>query len=96
MLPLQQNEEKKRFEAQVEDHLLVMEYLLNTQGQIFITHTEVPEALEGRGLGGQMAEAVLGYIRDKGWKLFPMCPFLAAYIRKHPEWRDLLAPGASV
>ena len=55
------------------------------------THTEVPAQLRGRGLGSQMMRAVLQDVRQQGLKVVPRCPFVADYIRRHPEFADLLA-----
>ncbi|MCY1171886.1 GCN5-related N-acetyl-transferase [compost metagenome] len=57
---------------------------------IVFTHTIVPKALEGRGVGSKLIRAALDSARDRGLKVIPQCPFVAAYIEKHPEYRELL------
>lgn len=59
-------------------------------GLLDIVHTEVPGEMKGRGVGGTLAEAALLYAREKGLRVVPHCPFVAAYIRRHPEYRDLV------
>ena len=54
-------------------------------------HTEVPDAVSGKGFGSELARGLLEKIRERGEKVVPRCPFLAAYIRKHPEFQDLVA-----
>jgi hypothetical protein len=53
-------------------------------------HTEVPKALEGRGIGSGLIRGVLDAARSEGLKVKPVCPFAKAYIERHPEYADLL------
>jgi hypothetical protein len=55
------------------------------------THAEVPKALEGHGLGSELARGALELARTQGYKIVPQCPFIADFIAKHPEYRDLVA-----
>ena len=80
-----------RFEIRTEDGTALLTYL-RRGSEIEMTHTEVPEALEGRGYGAALAEAALGYARQEGKKVRPSCPFVAAYIERHPAYADLVAP----
>jgi predicted GNAT family acetyltransferase len=59
-------------------------------GTITFVHTEVPKELAGRGVGSLLAKAVLDTARRDGLSVNPECPFIAAYIEKHPEYRDLV------
>ena len=56
-----------------------------------LTHAEVPKALEGHGLGSALARGALELARTQRYKIVPQCPFIVAYIAKHPEYRDLVA-----
>jgi hypothetical protein len=67
----------------------VLEYQ-QQEGRLVITHTGVPASLEGRGMGSSLARAGLDYARQKGLMVVPLCSFIAGYIRKHPEFQDLL------
>ncbi|HKK74382.1 MAG TPA: GNAT family N-acetyltransferase [Saprospiraceae bacterium] len=87
--------EAKRFEVSIEDYLAKAEYILTKQRIIF-THTEVPNDLEGNGIGAALAKTGLQYARDNKLEVMPLCPFFASYIRRHPEYKDLLAPGVNV
>jgi len=82
------NPDEKRFEIQLDDDLAMVEYLLNKSNIIF-THTEVPEAYEGQGIGKILAEHVLNYAREQGYKVQPLCPFIKAYVKRHPEYHDI-------
>lgn len=64
-----------------------------TDGSLYLLHTEVPEALEGRGLGGELVRSALEHARAEGLRVVPFCPFAAAYIRRHPEYGDLVRSG---
>ena len=57
---------------------------------ITFTHTEVPSALEGRGIGSQLARGALEAVRAQGLKVVAECPFIRGYIERHPEFQDLL------
>ena len=83
------NEAERRFEVKLEGEVAFTEYRLVDHG-IILPHTVVPEAFEGRGVGGALAKAALGYAREQGLKVIPTCPFVAGYIAKHPEWHDLV------
>jgi predicted GNAT family acetyltransferase len=59
-----------------------------------VLHTEIDAAYEGRGLGGELARHVLEDVRSRGLELEPLCPFLAGYIRGHPDqYLDLVIPA---
>jgi predicted GNAT family acetyltransferase len=56
-----------------------------------LLHTEVPDALERQGYGSALAEAALDFAKTEGLKVIPSCPFVAAYVDKHPEHASLVA-----
>ena len=58
---------------------------------VVIPHVEAPAALRGTGAAGRLMEGVLGLVRERGLKVEPLCSYADAYIRRHGEWRDLLA-----
>jgi predicted GNAT family acetyltransferase len=63
-------------------------------GRMTLLHTEIDDAFEGRGLGGQLARGVLEGARERQLKVVPRCPFIAGWIRRHPEWMDVVDPAA--
>jgi predicted GNAT family acetyltransferase len=86
---VQHNRAENRFQVEIESHLAVLEY--QREGStILFTHTGVPSALEGRGLGSKLVRAGLDYARAEGLSVVPLCSFVAAYIQKKPEYQDLL------
>ena len=94
-LTIENNEAKHRFETHIGDQLAVLEYTRAT-GLIVYNHTEVPENLEGQGIASQLAKVALDFARDNELKVMPLCPYVAAYIRRHPEYKELLRPGFNV
>lgn len=60
-------------------------------GRVVMVHAEVAEDAEGRGLGSRLVAGALADVRARGLKVTPLCPFVAAYIRTHPEEADLVA-----
>jgi predicted GNAT family acetyltransferase len=60
-------------------------------GTLVLTHTEIDPALEGQGLGSQLVAEALEDIRSRGLAVVPLCPFVGWYLRRHPEYGDLVA-----
>jgi len=81
--------EKQRFELELGGHTAILEYRMDG-GSIVFTHTGVPKAIGGRGIGSQLARAGLEYARANGYRVRPLCWFVAGYIERHPEYQDLL------
>jgi predicted GNAT family acetyltransferase len=89
---IRDNAEKSRFEADLGDGSFgIAEYRLS-HGKIVFTHTEVPPAHEGQGIGSALIRYALKSARERGLKVIPVCPFFADYIEKHAEEQDLLDP----
>lgn len=84
------NTERKRYELHAEGGLAVAYYEPRGDALAFV-HTVVPERLQGRGLASTLIKAALADVRQRGLKVIAECPFVAAYIDRHPEERDLLA-----
>ena len=84
------NAAARQYELEVDGQLALAAYRLR-DGRITFTHTEVPGALEGRGIGSKLVEAALDDARARGLKVMPACPFVKHYMDKHPETQDLLA-----
>jgi len=84
------NVERSRYEFPVEGMLAFIDYR-RSPGVVALTHAEVPPQLEGRGIGSRMVRAVLDAIRANGEKAIPHCSFVAAFVRRHPEYQDMIA-----
>jgi predicted GNAT family acetyltransferase len=84
------NTAQNRFELNVEGLTAFANYRLTPQA-VVITHTETPRALRGRGIASELVEGALNIIRNDGRKVVAGCSFVADYLRKHPEFADLVA-----
>ena len=83
--------ELRRFEIRCDGDLAgFAEYRLRPPGIVF-THTAIVPAFEGRGLGGRLARAALDAARARGLAVRPACPFIRAWIERHPAYADLVA-----
>jgi hypothetical protein len=80
-----------RFVIDLEGATALLQYRELDAGTLDFCHTFVPVALRGGGIASQLTEHALRYARQRGYKVVPSCPFVAVYIERHPEYRDLLA-----
>jgi predicted GNAT family acetyltransferase len=84
------NATEERFELQTEHATAFIAY--HYEGDVLsLDHTEVPEALGGKGIGAALVKGALAIVRGRGQKIIARCSFVAAYIERHPEYRALLA-----
>jgi hypothetical protein len=84
------NEAASRFELRVQGQVAFAQYHL-VDGVMWITHTETPPPLQGRGLAARVVRAALDHARAQGLKVRPACSYVRAYLRRHPEQQDLVA-----
>lgn len=91
-LELIKNESNRHFEMKVGENLAFIKY--NKRGnKMALIHTDVEPALKGKGAATAIVEKTLDYIEKNNFKLIPICPFVAAYIKRHPEWKRIVAEG---
>jgi predicted GNAT family acetyltransferase len=84
------NETRNRFEATVENHLCVADYVL--RGNVmWMTHTLVPPAVAGRGIAADLVAAALEWAQAHELHVEPACSYVACYMQRHPETSKLLA-----
>jgi predicted GNAT family acetyltransferase len=89
MPTIRDNTALSRFELEDGGVIVILNYSL--AGNVMtLAHTETPVAARGRGLASRLVEAVLQQARVRGLKIVPRCPFVSAYLEKHPEYRDLV------
>jgi len=86
------NTTKSRFEVTVEGHTAVLDYVL-AGNRLRLIHTEVPPELRGRKLADLLARAGLEHARRENLKVVPFCPFVRAFLEKHPEYEAVLDPN---
>jgi hypothetical protein len=92
-LAVRDNPVRHRFEIDLGDGSVAFAAYMLSPGKITFTHTEVPERHEGKGLGMLLLRGALAKARERGLRVIPICPFLAAYMRKHEEVQDLIDPA---
>lgn len=92
-LPITNNEARHRFETTLQGHTAFITYKLRP-GVITVLHTEVPPAVAGKGIASAMTRHVLDHIAHENLKLVPLCPYMAAYLKKHPEYQYLVKEKA--
>jgi len=85
------NKEEEQYQLQVGDQVAFIDYMVNENGDVFLTHTEVPAVLGGQGIGTKLVESTLEDIEKQGQRVVPLCHFVSAYMKKNPEWQRILA-----
>lgn len=85
------NPEELRYEVVVDGEVAGEIRYRRSPDRIVLVHTEVSPALEGQGLAGRLVAGALDDIGARGLRVVPICPFVLAYIRRHPEYDDLVA-----
>ena len=87
--------ERHRFELRSSEELLGFLVYRLAEDHITMVHTEVDPAHSGQGHAATLARGALDAARDRGLAVVPSCPYVASYIRKHPEYADLVAGSAA-
>ncbi len=82
------NPQRHRFELDADGHVAFSDYTRDG-ATLTVLHTEVPKELNGKGIGSALVRGLLDIARAQGLKVVPLCPFVAGYIAKHPEYADL-------
>ena len=85
------NGEKNRFEAWLDGELAGVLTYTRVDGVAVYPHTKVQAQYEGRGIGGRLTKSALDDARKRGLKVDPVCPFIATYIDRNPDYADLVA-----
>jgi predicted GNAT family acetyltransferase len=92
------DKEQSRYEIRRDGELLGFAAYQRTDHMVVFTHTEVDPSLEGQGVGGRLVQAALDDVRRQGLRVLPVCPFVHAWMQRHPEYADLdyRSPGSKV
>ena len=83
------NPAAQEFSAELEGHRAVLQYRLH-DGVMTIVHTGVPDEIGHRGVAAELVRVALETARANGWKVVPACAYAEAFMRRHPEYADLL------
>jgi predicted GNAT family acetyltransferase len=89
-LKLKVNDASHRLELEIEGSIAFIDYKL-LHGTLFLIHTEVPPALEGKGAGSAIILKALQYAKDNNYKIVPICPFVQSYLKRQ-RMKDTIAP----
>ena len=87
-IEVKHNTEQHRFEVVIDGKEAFTLYMLGEKLMTFV-HTEVPEEFEGQGIGGKIAHTALEYAKEHGYRVQAICPFISAYIKRHPEYQPI-------
>jgi len=90
-IPLVKNVAKKRFEIKIDGHYAFIDYK-EPGDKIALIHTETDPELAGKGAVAAVVEKTLHYLDENNIQLLPFCPYVFAYIKKHPEWKRIVSP----
>jgi predicted GNAT family acetyltransferase len=83
-IAIRHDAQRQRFEAEIEGHATRLEYRLRDDA-LAITHTEVPEAIGGRGIAGKLVQAAVDFAQAQGLEIDPQCAYAQAWMRRHPH-----------
>ncbi len=86
------NEDASQFELHVDGHIAFIEYYREGE-KLFLTHTEAPPELRGKGAAAQLVKLTLQCAKDNGLTVMPLCSYIANYVNDNPEWGDILSEG---
>lgn len=89
-MQIRNNESESRFEYESDGKLAVVEYE-TAPGKITFVHTEVPNELSGQGIAQKLVTTALDHARSRKLRVVALCSYVATYIERHPEYRDLVA-----
>jgi uncharacterized protein len=89
-MTVRDNPAKRRYEAVVDDEVAGFIFYRLLGDEIVLIHTEVADEFEGQGVGSRLVAGTLDDIRARGLRMQPVCPFVKAYVERHPEYADLI------
>jgi predicted GNAT family acetyltransferase len=90
-LAIRHEPDARRFAADVDGKTAYITYRELDRQRLELDHTYVPQERRGGGIASQLTARALEYARERGFRVVPSCPFVAAYIERHPEYRELRA-----
>ena len=75
----------------VDGKLSIVQYQQVDDETLALTHTEVDPSLEGQGVGSHLVTGLLEYVERNNLKIVPLCPFVAVYLKRHPDWNRVVS-----
>lgn len=85
------NAAASRFEMDIQGKKALINYQKKGEDTYNLYHAEVPPEFEGRGFGSRLVKGALEQIKADGKRFIPTCPFIVAYVRRHPEYQAFIA-----
>jgi len=92
---IENNEKAHRFEARFPDGVAYLKYHYDHEGRLSLDHTEVPPSEQHHGVAAGLAKAAFDSARERGLVVVPVCPYVLAYLKVHPELDSLVGAGAA-
>lgn len=90
-IEVRDNSDESRYEALLDDRPVGFAYYRAEPGRVVFTHTEVQPEAEGKGVASELIRWALDDVRRRGLSAVPLCPFVRAFIARHPDYQDLVA-----
>ena len=87
---IQHNESQQRFELKLDNLLSVIDYKRHGN-DLTLPHVGVPQPLEGRGIASELTRTALDWARAENYRVIPVCPYVQAWLKRHPEYQDLIS-----
>ncbi len=87
---VENNAAAHRFELRLPEGTAELRYRMRGAATIVLAHTEVPTAAQGRGIASRLVHDALEYAREHQLRVIPTCPYVRAYLQRHPEFDDLV------
>jgi predicted GNAT family acetyltransferase len=94
-VPVENNASAHRFEIRFPEGIAFLKYHYDSAGGLHLDHTEVPPARQHHGAAALLAKAALDFARDRDLSVVPVCPYVIAYLKEHPEFHSLLEEDRS-
>lgn len=88
-MEIRNNQQDQRFETEVGGGLAFLRYRLG-EGKISLLYVEVPPASRGQGIAAEITRTALEYAKAQNLRVTPICGYTVAYLRRHPEYQNLL------
>jgi predicted GNAT family acetyltransferase len=90
-LEVRDNPEVSRYEARLDGRVVAFSQYRRIGDRVVFLHTETDDALEGRGIGSRLVQTALDDVRSRGLRITSKCPFVSAWLQRHPAYGDLVA-----
>lgn len=90
-MEVRNNTHRHRFESETDGKLSIVVYENVDDETLALVHTEVDPSQEGKGIGSKLVEGTLQYIEEHDLKIVPLCPFVASYLKRHPDWNRVVS-----